>query len=408
MATQAARRGRLPREFIFEWEGRDLNGRLLRGETNAPNIERVRSTLRRRGVVSPKIRKRSGATARRIRPKDIALFTRQLATMIKAGVPLLQSFDIVARGNPNTNLTRLLNSVRADVETGTSLASAFRKHPTHFNALYCNLVAARETAGILDNILERLATYLEKTEGIRARIRSALTYPIAVLLVAFIVVALIMVYVVPTFKSVFSSFGANLPTPTLMVIAASEFFVSYWWTVLGTVVACVYLFLQAWRRNVGFRAFMDRTVLRLPIFGRILRKAVIARWTRTLCTMFAAGVPMVDALDSVAGSAGNDVYHRATTQIKREIATGTSLSTAMAGTRVFPSMVLQMSAIGEESGSLDFMLAKAADFYETEVDTAVSNLSTLLEPIVIVFLGVVIGAIVIAMYLPIFRLGGVV
>lgn len=407
MATQSVGRT-VVKDYLFEWQGRDRNGKTVSGETRAISEARVQATLRRQGVLTTKVRKRRTRSAKRIKTKDIAVFTRQLATMMKAGVPLLQSFDIVARGNPNPSVTRLLTDIRADVETGTSLSAAFRKFPTYFNALYCNLVEAGEAAGILDTILERLATYMEKTEGIKSKIKSALMYPIAVLVVAFLVVSIIMIFVIPSFKQVFTSFGADLPAPTLIVIAISEFFVKWWWLIFGALGGGIYFFLQAWKRSEKVQMFMDRTLLQVPLFGTLVRKAVIARWTRTLATMFAAGVPLVEALDSVGGAAGNYLYKQATEKIQQEISTGTSLNTAMTDINVFPSMVLQMTAIGEESGSLDHMLGKAADFYEAEVDEMVAGLSSLLEPIIIVVLGVLIGGIVISMYLPIFKLGSVV
>ena len=328
--------------------------------------------------------------------------------MMKAGVPLLQAFDIVGRGNPNPSVTKLLNDIRTDVETGTSLSAAFRKYPIYFNSLYCNLVEAGEAAGILDSLLDRLATYMEKTEAIKSKIKSALMYPVAVLVVAFVVVSVIMIFVIPAFKEVFTSFGADLPAPTLLVIAISEFFVQWWWLIFGGIGFGFYFFMQAWKRNEKMQMFMDRLLLKLPIFGELIEKSVIARWTRTLSTMFAAGVPLVEALDSVGGASGNSVYKLATDKIQQEVSTGTSLTTAMTNVHIFPSMVLQMSAIGEESGSLDHMLGKAADFYEAEVDEMVAGLSSLMEPIIIVVLGTIIGGIVVSMYLPIFKLGQVV
>jgi len=396
------------KEYIFEWEGRDRNGKPVRGETRATSENLVATTLRRQGIVPAKVRKRRMSGGKPVRAKDIALFTRQLATMMKAGVPLLQSFDIVGRGNPNPNVTRLLNEVRTDVETGTSLSTAFRKHPLQFNALYCNLVEAGEAAGILEDILDRLSVYLEKSEAIKSKIRSALMYPTAVIVVAFVVVAVIMIFVIPAFKEVFSSFGADLPGPTLAVIAMSEFFVAWWWLIFGSLVAALYFFVQAWRRNEKVQRFMDRALLKLPLFGTLVEKSTVARWTRTLSTMFAAGVPLVEALDSVGGASGNSLYADATLKIQQEVSTGTSLTQAMSNTRIFPSMVLQMCAIGEESGSLDHMLGKAADFYEQEVDDMVAGLSSLMEPIIIVVLGTLIGGIVVSMYLPIFKLGQVV
>ncbi|MBS7779404.1 type II secretion system F family protein [Acidovorax sp. CCYZU-2555] len=395
-------------DFVFEWEGKDRHGKIVRGETRAGGENQVQATLRRQGIFPTKIKKRRTRSGKKIKPKDIALFTRQLATMMKAGVPLLQSFDIVGRGNTNTSVTRLLNDIRTDVEMGTSLNAAFRKHPLYFNSLYCNLVEAGESAGILETLLDRLAVYMEKTEAIKSKIKSALMYPSAVIIVTFAVIAVIMIFVVPAFKDVFSSFGADLPAPTLLVMAISEIFVQWWWLIFGLIGGGAYFFLQAWRRSPRIQMVMDRLMLRLPIFGVLVEKSCIARWTRTLSTMFAAGVPLVEALDSVGGASGNAVYALATEKIQQEVSTGTSLTSAMTSTNVFPSMVLQMCAIGEESGSIDHMLGKAADFYEEEVDEMVAGLSSLMEPIIIVFLGVIIGGIVVAMYLPIFQLGQVV
>ncbi|WP_101048484.1 type II secretion system F family protein [Macromonas nakdongensis] len=396
------------KDYVFEWEGKDRNGKTVRGELRAVGENQVQASLRRQGILVQKVKKRKMASAKRIKPKDIAIFTRQLATMMKAGVPLLQAFDIVGRGNPNPSVTKLLNDIRTDVETGTSLSAAFRKHPLYFNALYCNLVEAGEAAGILEDLLDRLATYMEKTEAIKSKVKSALMYPTAVVVVAFVVVAVIMIFVIPAFKEVFSSFGADLPAPTLFVIAMSEFFVAYWWLIFGGLGGGVYFFMQAWQRNEKVQRFMDRLLLKVPIFGALVEKSTVARWTRTLSTMFAAGVPLVEALDSVGGASGNTVYADATSKIQQEVSTGTSLTMAMTNANIFPSMVLQMCAIGEESGSIDHMLGKAADFYEAEVDDMVAGLSSLMEPIIIVILGSVIGGIVVSMYLPIFKLGQVV
>jgi len=395
-------------EFVFEWEGRDRNGKSVRGETRAAGENQVQASLRRQGVTPSKIKKRRMRSGQKIRPKDIAIFTRQLATMMKAGVPLLQSFDIVGRGNANGSVTKLLNDIRTDVETGTSLSAAFRKYPLYFDNLYCNLVEAGEAAGILETLLDRLAVYMEKTEGIKSKIKSALMYPISVVVVAFVVVAVIMIFVIPAFKQVFSSFGADLPAPTLFVIGMSEIFVKYWYLIFGGIGGGFYFFMQAWKRNEKMQSFMDRLMLKMPVFGDLIYKSVIARWTRTLATMFAAGVPLVEALDSVGGASGNSVYVKATEKIQQEVSTGTSLTAAMSNVNVFPTMVLQMTAIGEESGSIDHMLGKAADFYEAEVDDMVAGLSSLMEPIIIVFLGTLIGGIVVSMYLPIFKLGQVV
>ena len=406
MATTA--KAKRTSESVYEWVGKDRNGKQVRGETRASGENQVRASLRRQGVTPAKIKRRRMGGGGSIKPKDMAIFTRQLATMMKAGVPLLQAFDIVGRGNPNPRVTRLLNDIRTDVETGTSLSVAFRKFPLYFDNLYCNLVEAGESAGILDQLLDRLAVYMEKTEAIKSKIKSALMYPITVLIVAFVVVSVIMIFVIPSFKEVFANFGGELPMPTLMVIALSEFFIKYWYLIFGGIGGGVYFFMQAWRRNEKMQAVMDRVMLKLPIFGTLVEKSCIARWTRTLSTMFAAGVPLVEALDSVGGAAGNSVFARATTKIQHEVSTGTALTVAMTNANIFPSMVLQMCSIGEESGSIDHMLGKAADFYESEVDDMVAGISSLMEPIIIVILGTVIGGIVVAMYLPIFKLGAVV
>jgi type IV pilus assembly protein PilC len=403
MATAAA-----VKENVFEWEGKDKNGKTVRGELRTGGEAAVSAALRRQGIRVTKVKKRRLSGGKKIKQKDIAIFTRQLSTMMKAGVPLLQAFDIVARGSTNPSMTRLLNDIRSDVETGTSLSAAFRKHPLYFDALYCNLVEAGEAGGILEQLLDRLALYQEKTMALKNKIKSALTYPIAVLVVAFIVVTVIMIFVIPAFKDVFKSFGADLPAPTLMVIAMSEFFVSYWWLIFSVLGGGGYFFMQSWRRSEKMQKTMDRLLLKIPVFGDLINKSVIARWTRTLSTMFAAGVPLVEALDSVGGASGNAVYVEATEQIQKDVSTGSALTTSMQSTGVFPTMVLQMAAIGEESGSLDHMLGKAAEFYEDEVDEMVKGLASLMEPFIIVILGVLIGGIVISMYLPIFKLGAVV
>jgi type IV pilus assembly protein PilC len=407
MATAASKKSDV-KEVVFEWEGKDRGGKTVRGEQRAVSENQVMAALRRQGIIPGKIKKRRMRSGKSIKPKDIAIFTRQLATMMKAGVPLLQAFDIVGRGNANPSVTKLLNDVRTDVETGTSLSSAFRKYPMYFDNLYCNLVEAGEAAGILESLLDRLATYMEKTEAIKSKIKSALMYPTAVVVVAFVVVAVIMIFVIPAFKQVFTSFGADLPAPTLFVMALSEVFVKWWWLIFGGIGGGIYFFLQAWKRNEGMQKFMDRLLLKVPVFGTLIEKSCIARWTRTLATMFAAGVPLVEALDSVGGASGNSLYADATTKIQQEVSTGTSLTVAMQNANLFPSMVIQMTAIGEESGSIDHMLGKAADFYESEVDDMVAGLSSLMEPIIIVFLGTLIGGIVVSMYLPIFKLGQVV
>ncbi|NJN00232.1 MAG: type II secretion system F family protein [Aquincola sp.] len=406
MATAAAVRD--IKDFVFEWEGKDKNGKVVRGEVRSGGEAQVSAQLRRQGVLVTKVKKRRMRGGSSIKQKDIAVFTRQLATMMKAGVPLLQAFDIVARGSSNPRLTKLLTEIRTDVETGTSLSVAFRKHPMQFNALYCNLVEAGEQGGILEQLLERLAIYEEKTMQLKQKIKSALIYPAAVLVVAFVVLTIIMLFVIPSFKDVFSSFGAELPAPTLAVMWLSEQFVNYWYIIFGVLIGGSYFFIQSWRRSEKMQMAMDRLLLKAPVFGDLIRKSVLARWTRTLSTMFGAGVPLVEALDSVGGAAGNAVYAQATEQIQKEVSTGTALTMAMQNTGVFPTMVLQMASIGEESGSLDHMLAKAAEFYEEEVDEMVKGLSSLMEPFIIVILGVLIGGIVVSMYLPIFKLGAVV
>jgi type IV pilus assembly protein PilC len=412
MATSSARAragaGAQIKEHIFAWEGRDKTGKVVRGEMRAGGETIVNVTLRRQGIMVTKVKKKVYRSGKKIKDKDLTLFTRQLATMMKAGVPLLQSFDIVGKGHANPSMSKLIMDLRGDIETGTSLNNAFRKYPLYFDPLFCNLVGAGEQAGILEDLLTRLAIYKEKTLALKAKIKSALMYPIAILAIAFIVTAVIMIWVVPAFKSVFSSFGADLPAPTLIVMGISDFVVQWWYIIFGSIFGGLYFFFQAWRRSLKIQQGMDRLLLRLPIFGDVIRKATIARWTRTLATMFAAGVPLVEALDSVGGAAGNAVYLDATRKIQTEVSTGTSLTVAMQNANVFPNMVTQMVSIGEESGALDGMLGKVADFYEEEVDEAVSALSSLMEPLIMVILGVLIGGLVIAMYLPIFKLGSVV
>jgi type IV pilus assembly protein PilC len=406
MATAAAAKS--IKELVFEWEGKDKNGKIVRGEMRAGGEAMVGASLRRQGILISKVKKRRLSGGKSIKQKDIAVFTRQLSTMLRAGVPLIQAFDIVARGSTNPKMTRLLTDIRSDVETGTSLSVAFRKHPLHFDALYCNLVEAGEAGGILETLLDRLAIYQEKTMAIKNKIKSALMYPIAVLVVAFVVIAVIMIFVIPSFEDVFKSFGADLPAPTLFVIAMSKIFTSYWYLIFGVIGGGGYMFMQTWRRSEKMQKFMDRLMLRVPVFGDLVNKSSVARWTRTLSTMFAAGVPLVEALDSVGGASGNAVFSEATEQIQKDVSTGSALTTSMQTTGVFPTMVIQMCAIGEESGSLDQMLGKAAEFYEDEVDEAVKGLSSLMEPFIIVILGVLIGGIVISMYLPIFKIGQVV
>jgi len=407
MATATAQR-RDVKEFTFIWEGVDRNNRQVRGEVRAASETVVTTNLRRQGIRVTKVKRQTFRGGSRVGEKDVTFFTRQLATMLRAGVPLLQAFDIVARGHSNARFSRLMLDIKGRIEAGSSLSQAFREHPVQFDSLYCNLVSAGETSGTLDAILDRLATYKEKILAIKSKIKSALFYPLSVIIVAIVVVWIIMVWVIPAFKSVFSSFGADLPAPTLIVMAMSDFFVTWWWLMIMIVGAAIFSFFVLLRRSTAFRYAIDRIGLRIPVIGNILEKATIARWTRTLSTMFAAGVPLVESLDAVGGAAGNMVYAAATKRIQTEVSTGASLTNAMTNTKLFPSMVLQMTQIGEESGSVDGMLSKIAEFYEREVDDAVGALSSLLEPIIIVFLGTVIGGLVVAMYLPIFKLGSVV
>jgi len=408
MATAAAATRRDVKEFTYIWEGVDRSNRQVRGEVRAASETVVTTNLRRQGIRVVKIKRQAFRGGRKVTEKDITFFTRQLATMLKAGVPLLQAFEIVARGHSNARFSRLMMEIKNKIEAGSSMSQAFREHPNHFDALYCNLVAAGEASGTLDAILDRLATYKEKILAIKSKIKSALFYPISVVVVAIVVIWIIMVFVIPSFKKVFANFGADLPAPTLIVIAMSEWVVAWWWLVfmiiLGTIVGTGIML----KRSAAFRYGFDRLMLKFPVIGGILEKATIARWTRTLQTMFAAGVPLVESLDAVGGASGNAVYAQATKRIQTEVSTGTSLTNSMSNTGLFPTMVLQMIQIGEESGSLDNMLGKVADYFEREVDDAVTALSSLLEPIIIVFLGVVIGGLVVAMYLPIFKLGAVV
>jgi type IV pilus assembly protein PilC len=407
MATGAGKTAST-KELVYTWEGKDKAGKMIKGELRAGSETIVNVTLRKQGILVTKVKKKSFSTAKKITDKDITLFTRQLATMMKAGVPLLQSFDIVGKGHSNPSVAKLLQDIKTDIETGSSLNQAFRKYPLYFDNLFCNLVAAGEQAGILESLLDRLAVYKEKTMAIKGKIKSALFYPVSILVVAFVVTAIIMIWVVPAFKDVFKSFGADLPAPTLMVMAISDFFVAYWYLIFGGLFATLYLFFQAWRRSPKVQRVMDKLLLQAPIFGDVIRKATIARWTRTLATMFAAGVPLVESLDSVGGAAGNIIYWEATKKIQTEVSTGTSLTNSMVNSGAFPNMVTQMVAIGEESGALDQMLGKVADFYEAEVDEAVESLSSLMEPLIMAILGVLIGGMVVAMYLPIFKLGSVV
>jgi type IV pilus assembly protein PilC len=397
------------KEFTFAWEGKDRKGKIVRGEIRAASETAAVVMLRRQGILPVRVKKQKLRGGHgRVKEKDIALFTRQMATMMKSGVPLLQSFDIVAKGHANPAVSRLLLDIKTDVETGSSLEAAFRKFPRYFDDLFCSLIGAGEAAGILDSVLDRLATYKEKTLAIKSKIKSAMFYPVSIIVVAVVITAVIMIFVVPAFKNLFASFGANLPAPTLIIMAISDFFVNWWWAIFGGLFGGVYLFFRTLKNSKELQDAIDRLLLQLPVFGPLLKVAAVARWSRTLSTMFAAGVPLVEAFDSVAGSAGNIVYYQATKKVQREVAGGSALASAMQDAGVFPSMVIQMTSIGEETGALDSMLGKVADFYEAEVDDAVEALSSLMEPIIMVVLGGLIGSMVIAMYLPIFKMGEVV
>src|SRR6187401_796373 len=393
------------KQFNYSWTGKDKAGKVVKGELRAPGESLVVATLRRQGIQVSSVKKVSNRGGKKITEKDITIFTRQLAVMMKAGVPLLQAFEIVGRGHANPSVGKLLIDIKTDVETGSSLAQAFRKYPLYFDALFCNLVGAGEAAGILDTLLDRLATYKEKIIAIKGKIKSALFYPVSIIVVALVVTAVIMIFVIPVFKDLFKSFGADLPGPTLVVMAISDWFVGNWWWVLPGLVGGTWFFFYTWKRSATMQRVMDKIALKVPVFGDVIRKACIARWCRTLSTMFAAGVPLVEALDSVAGAAGNYVYYEATKKVQAEVSSGTNLTLAMTNAKVCPSMVLQMVAIGEESGALDAMLSKVADFFEQEVDEAVDSLSSLMEPMIMVVLGGLIGGIVVAMYLPIFKMG---
>ncbi|GAB4289733.1 type II secretion system F family protein [Sulfurivermis fontis] len=401
-----------PAQATFLWEGTDKRGARAKGEIQSSNAAQAKAELRRQGINPLKVKAKPkplfGGRGKAITPKDIAIFTRQLATMLSSGVPLVQAFDIIGRGHEKASMRDLVLAIKADVEGGIALAEALRKHPAYFDSLTCNLVHAGEQAGILDSLLDKIATYKEKTEAIKGKIKKAMFYPTAVIIAAFIITAILLIFVIPQFKEMFTSFGAELPALTLMVMAMSDYFVSYWWAIFGGLGAFIYGFSQLKKRSKVFSEALQRLSLTFPVIGAILTKASIARFARTLSTMFAAGVPLVEAMDSVAGAVGNVVYSTAVTKMRDEVSTGQSLQAAMTQSGVFPNMVCQMVAIGEEAGSIDTMLAKVADFYEEEVDNAVDGLSSLLEPLIMAFLGAVIGGLVIAMYLPIFKMGQVV
>lgn len=397
--------------ITFQWEGLDKKGSRVKGETTAANELLARAELRRQGINPTKVKKKPKPLLggkKKILPKDIAIFLRQMATMLEAGVPLVQAFDIVGRGHENPSMQDLILNMKSDVEGGSTFSSALSKHPKYFDDLVVNLVNAGEQAGALETLLDKIATYKEKTESLKAKIKKALFYPTAVMIVAFIVTAILLIFVVPQFEDLFQGFGADLPVFTQFVIGISEFFQSYWWAIFGGAVGALFIFRQAHLRSPAFRRSLDISLLKVPVIGELLRKASIARFARTLSTMFAAGVPLVEAMDSVAGATGNILYQEATLRIRDETAAGTQLQAAMRNTALFPNMVVQMVAIGEESGALDDMLDKVADFYEEEVDNMVDSLSSLMEPMIMAFLGVVVGGLVIAMYLPIFQMGMVI
>ncbi len=410
MAEATARAGKSKLD-TFTWEGMDKKGRRIKGETEAISVAYVNATLRRQGVNPIKVRKKGKSLftkKKAIKPKDVAVFTRQFATMLQSGIPIVQSFDIVGKGHENPSMQELLMAVKQDIESGTNLSTALGKHPLYFDALYCNLVQAGESAGILDAILEKVATYKEKIEGIKGKIKSALFYPAAVVVVAFVITAILLIFVIPQFESLFKGFGADLPALTQFVVSLSKLFQNWWWAIFGVMGGTVFFIGYSYKRSVKMQHTIDRLTLKAPIIGEIIKKATIARYCRTLATMFAAGVPLVESLDSVAGASGNQVYYEGVMAIKSDVSTGMQLQAAMDNTKLFPNMVIQMVAIGEESGELDKMLGKVADFYEEEVDNAVASLSSLLEPLIMAVLGIIVGTLVIAMYLPIFKMASVV
>lgn len=418
MAQQAAikrktapAKKKTPQAATFKWEGKDRKGTKVGGEIQGTNAALIKAQLRKQGVVVTKVNKKStlfSSKGKKIKPLDIAFFTRQLATMMASGVPIIQAFDIIAEGTENANMRKLVNEIKVDVAAGNTLADSLRQHPRYFDDLFCNLVESGEQSGRLESLLDRIAEYKEKTEALKAKIKKAMTYPISVVVVAIIVTAILLLKVVPQFKSVFAGFGAELPAFTLMVVRLSEWLQSWWIIILIGFIAIGFTYTQVHRRSKRFRNAQDRALLKAPIIGDIIYKAAVARYARTLSTTFAAGVPLVDALDSVAGAAGNIVFYNAVMQIKEDVSAGSQLNFSMRTTNVFPSLAVQMAGIGEESGNLDGMLDKVADYYEAEVDNAVDNLTTLMEPMIMSVLGVLVGGLVIAMYLPIFQLGAVV
>lgn len=409
MAKQPGKKG----QDTFEWVGVSTRGKRLEGELTGASVALVKAQLRKQGITPSKVKRKAKplfgiASTQKITPKDIALVTRQIATMLMAGVPLIQSIEMIGSGSSNKSVSKLMETIADEVKAGQPLSQALRRHPRYFDDLYCDLVASGEQSGALDKIFDRVALYKEKSEALKSKIKKAMFYPIAVLVVALIVTSILLIFVVPQFQSIFAGFGAELPAFTLFVIAISEFMQAYWWIILITIVAFGYAFKEAKLRSLKLRDATDRAILKLPVIGMILNKAAVARYARTLSTTFAAGVPLVDALDSAAGASGNAVYRYAILDIKAEVSSGNQMNWAMRNSKIFPDMVIQMVAIGEESGSLDGMLAKVATIYEQEVDDAVDGLSSLLEPLIMAVLGVLVGGLIIAMYLPIFQLGSVI
>tara|TARA_R110000765_G_scaffold292539_1_gene388080 strand:- start:235 stop:1497 length:1263 start_codon:yes stop_codon:yes gene_type:complete len=397
--------------YPFRWEGKDRKGTKITGEIQGTNAALAKTQLRKQGILVTKINKKTvlfGKRAKKIKPLDIAFFTRQLSTMMESGVPIIQAFDIIAEGSENPNMAQLVNEIKVEVAAGRTLADAIRQHPKYFDDLFCNLVESGEQSGRLESLLDRIATYKEKTEALKAKIKKAMTYPVSVVVVAVIVTAIMLLKVVPSFQEVFAGFGAELPSFTLFVIALSEWLQSWWFIILIGLIAGGYVYGQMHQKSKKLRDAEDRALLKAPVVGDIFYQAAVARFARTLSTTFAAGVPLVEALDSVAGAAGNVVFYNAVMKIKEDVSAGSQLNFSMRTTAVFPSLAVQMAGIGEESGNLDGMLEKVADYYEAEVDNKVDNLTTLLEPLIMAVLGVLVGGLIIAMYLPIFQLGNVV
>ena len=411
-STRRAKAAKAPKQFNFKWEGADKKGQKVSGEMTGETPVIVKAQLRKQGINPIKVSKTAqplfgGGKGKPVEPADVAMFSRQIATMMKAGVPLVQSFDIIGRGHEKPSVQELLLSVKADVEAGQTMADSLRKHPKEFDALFCDLVDAGEQSGSLEGMLDRIATYKEKTEALKSKIKKALNYPISVIVIAIVVTSILLVKVVPTFQEIFEGFGAELPAFTLFVIAISDFMVAYWWMFLFGIIAFAFTYKKMLSSSKSMRDRQDKYLLKAPVIGEILHKAAIARYTRTLSTTFAAGVPLVDALDSAAGASGNALYREAIYKIRNDVTTGMQMNMAMQSTGIFPNMVVQMIAIGEESGSIDAMLSKVADIYEQQVDDAVDGLSALIEPIIMSVLGILVGGLIIAMYLPIFQMGNV-